>query len=126
MQNKLEYIILSNFKIFIYSLLLNNFSNVTGYYYTNSLIILSKLNTHKFNAYYYIGGRRRWLLTFLINEYLSFNSMFKEILKINVNWAIQLNLYKGTRHFRGLPVRGQRTRTNAKTRRNFIYGGSKI
>jgi len=30
---------------------------------------------------------------------------------------IDLNCYRGTRHRRGLPVRGQRTHTNARTRK---------
>lgn len=29
----------------------------------------------------------------------------------------QINCYRGTRHRKGLPVRGQRTRTNARTRK---------
>ena len=29
----------------------------------------------------------------------------------------EINCYRGTRHRRGLPVRGQRTRTNARTRK---------
>lgn len=35
----------------------------------------------------------------------------------NVKRLIEINCYRGTRHRKGLPVRGQRTRTNARTRR---------
>ncbi|MEI8207498.1 MAG: 30S ribosomal protein S13, partial [Kiritimatiellales bacterium] len=35
----------------------------------------------------------------------------------NSGGLISSNRYRGTRHRRGLPVRGQRTKTNARTRK---------
>ena len=35
----------------------------------------------------------------------------------NVRRLISIGSYRGTRHRRGLPVRGQRTKTNARTRK---------
>ncbi len=35
----------------------------------------------------------------------------------NVKRLIAINCYRGSRHRKGLPVRGQRTRTNARTRK---------
>ena len=35
----------------------------------------------------------------------------------NVKRLIDINCYRGTRHQKGLPVRAQRTRTNARTRK---------
>ncbi len=35
----------------------------------------------------------------------------------NIRRLIEVGSYRGTRHRRSLPVRGQRTRTNARTRR---------
>ena len=40
----------------------------------------------------------------------------KEI-DLNVKRLIEIGSYRGTRHRRGLPARGQRTRTNARTKR---------
>jgi small subunit ribosomal protein S13 len=40
----------------------------------------------------------------------------KEI-NLNIRRLIEIGSYRGTRHRRSLPVRGQRTRTNARTRR---------
>lgn len=40
----------------------------------------------------------------------------KEI-HLNVRRLIDIGSYRGLRHKRGLPVRGQRTRTNARTRK---------
>jgi small subunit ribosomal protein S13 len=36
---------------------------------------------------------------------------------MNIKRLMDLNCYRGLRHRRGLPVRGQRTRTNARTRK---------
>lgn len=35
----------------------------------------------------------------------------------NIKRLIEISCYRGIRHIRGLPVRGQRTRTNARTRK---------
>jgi small subunit ribosomal protein S13 len=40
----------------------------------------------------------------------------KEI-NFNIKRLIEIGSYRGSRHRRGLPVRGQRTRTNARTKR---------
>jgi len=40
----------------------------------------------------------------------------KEI-DLNIKRLIEIGSYRGTRHRRGLPARGQRTRTNARTKR---------
>ncbi|MFC2064536.1 30S ribosomal protein S13 [Chloroflexota bacterium] len=37
--------------------------------------------------------------------------------QLNIKRLIEINCYRGLRHRRGLPVRGQRTRTNARTRK---------
>ncbi len=47
---------------------------------------------------------------------------------MNIKRLIDLGCYRGVRHRRGLPVRGQRTRTNARTRkgpRKAIAGAKK-
>ncbi|MEW5770712.1 MAG: 30S ribosomal protein S13 [Pseudomonadota bacterium] len=36
---------------------------------------------------------------------------------MNIKRLMDIGCYRGTRHRRGLPVRGQRTRTNARTRK---------
>ncbi|MDR7482686.1 MAG: 30S ribosomal protein S13 [Armatimonadota bacterium] len=36
---------------------------------------------------------------------------------MNIRRLIEIGCYRGVRHKRGLPVRGQRTRTNARTRK---------
>ncbi|MBI2446522.1 MAG: 30S ribosomal protein S13 [Parcubacteria group bacterium] len=44
----------------------------------------------------------------------------KRIIQGNIKRLKEINAYKGYRHFRGLPVRGQRTKTNSRTRRGNV------
>ena len=36
---------------------------------------------------------------------------------LNIKRLVEINCFRGTRHRKGLPVRGQRTKTNARTRK---------
>jgi small subunit ribosomal protein S13 len=48
---------------------------------------------------------------------------------LNIKRLIEINCYRGQRHRRGLPTRGQRTKTNARTRRGrkrITVAGKKI
>ncbi len=42
----------------------------------------------------------------------------------NIKRLIDIGSWRGSRHKRGLPVRGQRTRTNARTRKGPRKGGA--
>ncbi|MDA1009896.1 MAG: 30S ribosomal protein S13 [Chloroflexi bacterium] len=41
----------------------------------------------------------------------------RRAVRSNIQRLLEINCYRGQRHRRGLPVRGQRTKTNARTRR---------
>jgi len=41
----------------------------------------------------------------------------RRTVSMNIKRLIEIKCYRGVRHTRGLPVHGQRTRTNARTRR---------
>jgi small subunit ribosomal protein S13 len=45
---------------------------------------------------------------------------------INIKRLMDLGSYRGMRHRRGLPVRGQRTRTNARTRKGPKKGAQAL
>lgn len=57
----------------------------------------------------------------LIREYIEKNTQVEGDLRRQISLSIKrlmdLNSYRGLRHRRGLPVRGQRTSTNARTRK---------
>jgi len=43
----------------------------------------------------------------------------RRIISLNIKRLIDINSYRGRRHLKGLPVRGQRTRTNNRTSRRI-------
>lgn len=49
-------------------------------------------------------------------EYTVEGDLRREV-RQNIQRLIEVNCYRGIRHRRGLPVRGQRTKTNARTKR---------
>ncbi|CAM3679263.1 30S ribosomal protein S13 [Castellaniella ginsengisoli] len=51
-----------------------------------------------------------------INGYTIEGDLRREV-QLSIKRLIDLGTYRGMRHKRGLPVRGQRTRTNARTRK---------
>ena len=51
-------------------------------------------------------------------EYKVEGTLRKEV-NFNIKRLIEIGSYRGLRHRRGLPARGQRTRTNARTKRGL-------
>lgn len=56
-----------------------------------------------------------------IREYIDKNIKVEGDLRrevaLNIKRLIEINCYRGIRHRKGLPVRGQKTKTNARTRK---------
>jgi small subunit ribosomal protein S13 len=50
---------------------------------------------------------------------VSYSDTLKTKIRRVVNFYVKLKNYKGIRHNLGYPVRGQRTHTNAKTRKKI-------
>ena len=59
------------------------------------------------------------------NNYVTEGELRKELM-LNIKRLQEIGCYRGLRHKRGLPVRGQRTRTNARTRKGPRKAGSAI
>ena len=53
----------------------------------------------------------------LINKNLTVEGDLRREVQMNIKRLIEIGCYRGLRHRRALPVRGQRTRTNARTRK---------
>lgn len=51
-----------------------------------------------------------------INNYLTEGDLRREV-NMNIKTKMEINSYEGSRHKKGLPVRGQRTNRNAHTRK---------
>ncbi|MDR0521931.1 MAG: 30S ribosomal protein S13 [Planctomycetaceae bacterium] len=56
------------------------------------------------------------LATLLDNDYTVEGQLRRQVAQ-NINRLREIGCYRGIRHRKGLPVRGQRTRTNARTRK---------
>lgn len=56
------------------------------------------------------------LLRAEVNKYLVEGDLRREV-AMSIKRLVELGTYRGMRHKRGLPVRGQRTKTNARTRK---------
>ena len=50
------------------------------------------------------------------NDYTVEGDLRREV-ALNIKRMVEINCYRGIRHRKGLPVRGQRTKTNARTRK---------
>jgi small subunit ribosomal protein S13 len=53
----------------------------------------------------------------IIDKELRVEGDLRREVSMNVKRLMDIGCYRGLRHRRGMPVRGQRTRTNARTRR---------
>jgi len=53
----------------------------------------------------------------IIDEKYTVEGDLRREVSMNIKRLMDLRLYRGLRHRRGLPVRGQRTSTNARTRK---------
>jgi small subunit ribosomal protein S13 len=58
-------------------------------------------------------------------SYITEGDLHKEI-KMNIKRLVDIGSYRGLRHKKSLPVRGQRTKTNARTRKGPRKAGSAI
>lgn len=53
----------------------------------------------------------------IISDQYKVEGTLRAEIQLNIKRLIDINCYRGSRHKKGLPVRGQRTRTNARTRK---------
>lgn len=64
-----------------------------------------------------------------INDELKVEGALRSEVQLNIKRLMDIASYRGIRHRKGLPVRGQRTRTNARTRkgkRKTVAGKKKV
>ncbi|MDA3899004.1 MAG: 30S ribosomal protein S13 [Spirochaetes bacterium] len=60
-----------------------------------------------------------------INETKKVEGELRSEVAINIKRLMDIGCYRGLRHRRGLPVRGQNTKNNARTRKNNRKGSFK-
>ncbi|NLB23766.1 MAG: 30S ribosomal protein S13 [Clostridium sp.] len=57
------------------------------------------------------------LLRTYVNEHVKVEGDLRREVALNIKRLSEIGSYRGMRHRRGLPVRGQKTKTNARTRK---------
>jgi small subunit ribosomal protein S13 len=56
----------------------------------------------------------------IIEKHYKIEGDLRREIMLNIKRLKELQTYRGLRHMRGLPVRGQRTKTNSRTRRGNV------
>lgn len=56
----------------------------------------------------------------IIDKYHKVEGDLRREVAVNIKRLTEIGCYRGIRHRKGLPVRGQRTRTNARTRKGPV------
>lgn len=59
------------------------------------------------------------------NHYVTEGELRKQV-RVHIGRLIDIGSYRGLRHKKGLPARGQRTKTNARTRKGPRRAGSAV
>ncbi len=55
-----------------------------------------------------------------IDAHLTVEGDLRREVALNIKRLVEIGCYRGVRHRKGLPVRGQRTKTNARTRKGPV------
>lgn len=83
---------------------------------TRSNAIMEKTGINPQTRVYDLTEDQVALLREAVGGYLVEADLRREV-QLNIKRLIEIGSYRGLRHRRSLPVRGQRTRTNARTRK---------
>lgn len=87
---------------------------------TKALDICKKVNIEKSTKIINIDNKDIVTIQNLVTTYKIEGELRREV-SMNVKRLVDIKCYKGKRHRMGLPCRGQRTKTNAKTRKKNKY-----
>ena len=60
------------------------------------------------------------LLRDYIDKHYTVEGDLRREVALNIKRLVEIGCYRGVRHRKGLPVRGQRTKTNARTRKGPV------
>ena len=84
---------------------------------TSSLKILDKANIARDKKVAELSEEELDKIRKIIDTEYSIEGSLRANIRMNIKRLMDIGCYRGLRHRRGLPARGQRTRTNARTRK---------
>ncbi|QJC29557.1 30S ribosomal protein S13 [Enterobacteriaceae endosymbiont of Plateumaris pusilla] len=85
---------------------------------SHSIHICKIINISQYTKISLLTDKQIDLLREEVSKFTVEGDLRREI-NLNIKRLIDLGCYRGLRHRKGLPVRGQRTKTNAHTRKKF-------
>lgn len=91
--------------------------HIYGIGHTTSLKILSKAGIDPTKKVKDLDENELSLIRQEIEEHCKVEGSLRAELSANIKRLTEINCYRGVRHKMGLPVHGQRTKTNARTRK---------
>ncbi|MFO8062325.1 MAG: 30S ribosomal protein S13 [bacterium] len=95
---------------------------IYGIGHTSSLRILEKIEVDKSKKINELNDDEIEKIRKEIDENYKVEGTLKASVKEDIKRLKEINCYRGQRHRKGLPVRGQRTKTNARTRKGPSRG----
>ena len=95
-------------------------TSIFGLGYSQSLEICKSLGLSKTVTFSFLSLKKKKKLTKLIEKLFVGSLRFNDKIG-NIKHLQNINLYRGWRHKKKLPVRGQRTKTNRRTRQKGIF-----
>lgn len=95
---------------------------IFGIGHTSSLKILEKIEVDKSKKVNELNDDEIEKIRKEIDENYKVEGTLKASIKEDIKRLKEINCYRGQRHRKGLPVRGQRTKTNARTRKGPSRG----
>jgi len=94
--------------------------NIYGIGKNRAIEICNKLNISISSKIKDIDNKTITEIQKLVNTYKIEGELRREV-SMNIKRLVDIKSYRGKRHRSGLPCRGQRTKTNAKTRKKNKY-----
>lgn len=79
--------------------------------------ILKKVAINPNTKIHNLNDEQIVLIRNILNDDYQIEGDLKRLESMNIKRLMEISTYRGRRHRSGLPLRGQRTRTNARTRR---------
>lgn len=86
---------------------------------SRSKIILQKININPNKNVLELNDNEITNIRNILDKEYVIEGDLRRLESMNIKRLMEINSYKGKRHRLGLPLRGQRTRTNARTRRGI-------
>ena len=92
---------------------------------TSAHRILAKANVNENIRIKDLSQEQEKILRDIIQNEYTVEGALRTQVSMNIKRLMEIGCYRGLRHKRGLPVNGQRTRTNARTRKGPRAGAIK-